>query len=524
MNANLKQQENYGFDNLPPHVAAPGYDQSQVERGIVHIGPGGFWSAHMASYVHDYMARTGDMKWGFVVASLRSAGTVNALRASGHRYVLVERQEKDRWASVMSPVVQSIFAPEDPLILVDAIADGNIKIVSMTVTNKGYYCSDAVGTLDVAHSDIVHDLEFTLEGAVDGDAPRTIYWYLKFGLEKRMAEAVENGTSRTLTVLSLDNVPQNSKSLKTALYQYIKASADDCDALLSWIDGNVDFLTTLVDRITPEVNAQFRRDMEEYLGFDPGVVVGTEKFRQLVVEQGRFEMPAWQVVGVEVVANIGSYWELKFLGLNAAHQVPAMVGLRLGATYIHEAVLIAEVAWLLEEFHRELGIILGDELMADYGPKIQKRFRDSAPMDTILRVGARGTSKASERIAYAVERALAITDGEQVLKAPTFVFACWLLNLGNTDQFGNSFQQSDAEQPKLVGIYQHVLAWTRSEKRDPRELAHYLRQIGEVVRDERFVTVAGKSAFVAELAWALTELTAGDTKMAINKLRQRVES
>lgn len=524
MNASQNLVGPLGYDNLPSHVAAAGYDRAKVKRGIVHVGPGGFWSAHMAAYIHDYMAKSGDLSWGFVVASLRSPGTINALRASDHRFVLVEREEQERQASVVAPVVESIFAPENPMALVDAIADGDIKIVSMTITNKGYYCTDAYGTLDASHHDIVHDLDFTVEGGADGDAPRTVHWYLKAGIEKRMQEALASGVARPLTVLSLDNVPQNSRSLKAAFIHYVEASSDDSDALVQWIDENVDFLTTLVDRITPEVNAQFRKDMAEYLGFDAGVVIGTEKFRQLVVERGRFQMPAWESVGVEVVENIGSYWELKFLGLNAAHQVPAMVGPRLGATYIHEAVLIPELGWLLEEFHRELGVILGDDLMSVYGPKIQKRFKDSAPMDTILRVGARGTSKASERIAYAVERALTITEGEKVLKAPTFVFACWLLNLGNTDELGNTFSQSDVEQPKLVGVHQEVLAWTRSENRDLHGLAHHLRQIGEIVRDDRFVTMAGKSGFLAELAWALNELTSGNTKSAINNLRKRVES
>jgi mannitol-1-phosphate/altronate dehydrogenase len=523
MNATNKNVE-LSFDNLPSHVAEAGYDRGNVTRGIVHVGPGGFWSAHMAHYVHDYMAKSGDLSWGFAVASLRSPGTINALRAADHRFVLIEREEKERQASVLTPVVESIFAPENPMALVDAIADGNTKIVSMTITNKGYYCADAEGTLDASHHDIVHDLDFNLESRADGDAPRTIHWYLKAGIEKRMVQALESGVARPLTVLSLDNVPQNSKSLKTAFLQYVVDSTDNSAALIAWVEENVDFLTTLVDRITPEVTAAFRKDMAEYLGFDAGVVIGTEKFRQLVVERGRFQMPHWESVGVEVVENIGSYWELKFLGLNAAHQVPAMVGPRLGATFIHEAVLIPEVGWLLEEFHRELGVILGDDLMAVYGPKIQKRFKDSAPMDTILRVGARGTSKASERIAYAVERALTITHGEKVLKAPTFVFACWLLNLGNTDELGNTFQQSDVEQPKLTGIHQEVLAWTRSEARDPHGLAHHLRQIGEVVRDDRFVTMAAKTGFLAELAWALTELTKGDTRAAINNLRKRVEA
>jgi fructuronate reductase len=511
----------FGFDNLPKHIKPAGYDSAKVNRGIVHVGPGGFWSAHFAAYVHDYMAKTGDLNWGFVVASLRSPGTINSLRQAGNRIVLVEREETERLASVLTPVVDTIFAPENPAALVNVIADGNIKIVSMTITNKGYYVSDAHGTLDASHHDIVHDLDFTLETRVDADAPKTIYWYLMAGIEKRMAEALASGTPRPLTVLSLDNVPQNSKSLKTAFLQYVEASTEHSAAMVQWINDNVDFLTTLVDRITPEVTNAFRKDTAEFLGFDGGVMVGTEKFRQLVVEQGRFQVPAWDSVGVETVADIGSYWELKFLGLNAGHQVPAMVGPRLGATLIHEAVLIPEVGALLALFHTELGVILGDDLMAVYGPKIQRRFKDSAPMDTILRVGARGTSKASERIAYAVERALVITDGEQVLKAPTFVFACWLLNLGCTDELGNHFQQNDSELTKLDGVYQEVLAWTRSQDRDHHVLAHILRKIGEVCRDDRFVVMAGKAGFVTELAWALTELSSGDTKTAIRNLLVR---
>jgi len=388
----------------------------------------------------------------------------------------------------------------------------------MTITNKGYYVLDAAGTLDASHHDIVHDLDFTVETRVDNDAPRSIYWYLTEGLKER------SKTGEPITIISLDNVPQNSQSLKKALVQYIQASVSDSDALLAWVEANVDFLTTLVDRITPEVTAHFRKDATAYLGFEPGVVVGTEVFRQLVVEKGRFQVPAWEVVGVETVANIGSYWELKFLGLNAAHQVPAMVGQRIGATYIHEAMADPEIAYLLELFHVELGVILGDDLMAVYGPKIQRRFKDRAPMDTLRRVGARGTSKASERLAYTVERAYASSEGHKILKAPTFVFACYLLNLGNTDDLGNAFQQDDAEQHKLSDVYQQVLAWTRSEHSDNHGLAHLLRVIGESTRDNRFVVMAGKDGFVAELGWALKEITSAGTREAIRKLRSRVEA
>jgi len=501
----------FGPDNLPDHVKPTGYDRKSVKRGVVHVGPGGFFMAHFGAIIHDYMAASGDLNYGIAVASLRSPGTINALRKADNRYVLVEREGDDRSASLLSPIVETIFAPENPGLLVDAIADPSTKIVSMTITNKGYYILDSKGTLDASHHDIVHDLDFNLETNV-GNAPRTVYWYLAKGLLKRS----ECGAA-PVTIISLDNIPENSRSLKAALRAYIEDSVDDSARLLAWMDENVDFLTTLVDRITPEVTAHFRKDVSDYLGFEHGVVVGTEVFRQLVVEAGRFPVPAWEAVGVETVEDIGPFWELKFLGLNAGHQVPAMVGQRLGVTYIHEAMAIPELAGLLELFHTELGVILGEELMAVYGPKIQRRFKDRAPMDTIRRVGARGTSKASERILYAIERALAKSGGKTVVKAPTLVFACWLLNLGSTDEWGHTFQQDDAELHKLGEVHAEVLAWVRAETADKHVLAHILRKIGETVRDNRFVAMAGKDAFVTYLAEVLKSVSKC-TQVAIRDL------
>ncbi len=506
----------FNLSHLPPHVKAAGYDQKKVTRGIVHIGPGAFWSAHFGAIIHDYMEATGDLAWGFAVASLRSHGTIAALRRNKHRYALIEREEDKRSASVIASVVESIFAPEDPTRMIDAIADGATKIVSMTITNKGYYLVDSCGTLDAAHQDIVHDLDFRLENSIGNGAPRTIYWYLTEALKQR------SQTGAPLTVISLDNVAKNSASLKKALIHYVQASLPDSTALVVWIEANVDFLTTLVDRITPEVTAHFRKEAAEYLGFEPGVVVGTEVFRQLVVEQGRFPVPGWQVVGVETVENIDSYWELKFLGLNAAHQVPAMVGQRLGVTYIHEAMSVPEIAALLELFHTELGVILGADLMSVYGPKIQRRFKDSAPMDTLRRVAARATSKASERLGYAIDRALALTDGKHVLKAPIFVLACYLLNLGNSDELGNSFHQDDVEQHKLSDIHQYMLAWTRAKNADNLDLAHFLRRIGQTLKDNRFIVIASHEGVVTELSWALKEISSKGTRAAITSLLSRV--
>lgn len=518
----------FGFSNLPAHVKPAGYKFDGNHKGsIVHIGPGGFFMAHFAAFVHDYMAKSGDLNWGITVASLRSPGTITGLRKQDNLYVLVEREGTTRKASVLAPIVDTIFAPDSPSVLVDAIANDSTKIVSMTITNKGYYLADSAAVLDYSHHDIIADLELEV-AATEGEGkktPKTVYWYLLNGLLKRFAE---RGVLEPLTVMSLDNVPENSKSLKKGLLQFIEASGQSefstngvREKLLLEVEANVDFLTTLVDRITPEVTAAFRKEAAELVQFNSDVVIGTEVFRQLVVEKGRFELPDWEQVGVEMVDDCSSWWELKFLGLNAAHQVPAIVGQRLGDTYVHEAMADEGIAALTELFHKDLGVILGEERMAKYGAKIRTRFADSAPMDTLRRVGARGTSKASERILFAVERAHKLSDGRRILKAPTFVAACWLLNLGNTDEFGHHFQQDDVELPKLTEVYQAVLNLTRSVEPQAHELAHILRKTGESVRDNRFVQMAGVDAFVQELLWALTTITKLGTSSAIAALLAR---
>ena len=99
-----------GFNNLPAHVKAAGYDPKNVKHGIVHVGPGGFFMAHFAHFVHDYMAKSNDLNWGITVASLRSPGTITGLRKQDNLYVLVEREEDTRKAAVLAPIVGSIFA------------------------------------------------------------------------------------------------------------------------------------------------------------------------------------------------------------------------------------------------------------------------------------------------------------------------------------------------------------------------------------------------------------------------------
>ncbi len=504
--------------SLPCHVTVPEYDPSQVEPGIVHIGAGNFSLAHLGSFIDEVLRH--DRKWGIVAVSLRSDRLISALRKQDGLYVLVEREGSQSLPSVLAPIVETLYGPEDPSKVVAAIADPRVKLVTLTVSNKGYHL--AHGALDKESPDVAHDLAGT-------DSPKTIYWYLMRGLAERRK------TGSPLTIMSLDNVEENSRSLKKGLLDFIapqqlQLTEGDGDSnpldLAAWIEANVSFPVTLVDRITPETTDEFRTAARELLGFDTTVVVGTESFTQLVVERSKFPTPPWEAAGVQVVDDCSAWWQRKFFCLNAGHQIVGIPAIRLGVTYIHQAMSHAAIASLLERAHTEFATFLPGEPdeVSRYMAAIRRRLSDPALNDTVQRVTARTTSKVSERVLAAVERALAV-DGK-VLTVPTFVAACWLLNLGGRDEFHQEILVADPDAEKLEGLYENVIDCVRSaqgsvENLQTDVLRSLLVRIGDTVHDARFGRLAAVEAFVDELAWALVQVDKLGVEQAIAALLER---
>lgn len=498
--------------NLPATVIGPNYNPAEVDPEVLHIGASNFFLALAGSIAHEAISnqtpRAGERRTGGIVAaSINSDGMVNALRRQDNLFVLVVRENETKTATVMGSIVESLFGPDDPEALVKWIADERIKLVTLTVSNKGYYL--AHGGLDVNHADVIHDLS-------SPETPRSIYGYIARGLAARKAKNLP------LTIASLDNIEMNSRSLKKALVQFIELWQPD---LKAWVEENVAFAVTLIDRITPKVTDAVRRQTRALLGFDADVAISCEVFRQLVIEKSPFAVPDWSFAGVQVVDDAAPYWQRKFFAVNAAHQFVAIPALRLGTTYIHEAMEHPSVAKLVARGHEELTTFLpGDhaELMAYFGA-IRRRFADASMGDTVSRVAARTTSKVHERLLAAVELAFAATG--DVLKVPTFVSACWLLNLGGQTEFGEDITCEDADAGKLAHIRTDALAWVRSvsdeDAVDLADVRRFLGAISEALREPRFARMANNDAFVKEFTWALVNINRQGIEKAIDSLLAR---
>lgn len=477
--------------------AQPGYDPQKIEAGVLHIGLGNFALAHICDIVHRLLHDPCNYKWGIVAASLRSGTMLNTLRKHDHVYTLVEKKGSHRHAKLMAPIVDTIYAPEDPSKLVEQIANPNIKLVTMTISVDGYCLKG--GHLDPTNVHIVHDM-------AEPTVPQTVYYYLAKGLELRRQRS-----NAPLTIMSLDNVQSNSWQLRQALLEYLELTNP---SLVDWVDESCDFPVTLVDRITPEVKEEFRNEVKKLLGFDPGIVIGTEQFWQLVCEKSRFEMPPLEKFGVKMVDSCANYWPWKYFMLNAVHQVLGMVSLRLGIETIDHAMAHPKLSALAKVAHEQFRIFLAgeDHELAAYSDVILERLADSSMNDSVVRVVKGTTKKVSERVLSTVELSLA-ADGT-LPTATIFTAACWLHNLGGCDEFAQPLGHEDPDGARLAELYddfrEQLEVQMRHDELDDRHkhclrlVQSFLHGAATTLGDARFARLSANEAFVKEFThWVL---------------------
>lgn len=503
--------------NVPSHVVVPNYDMTAITPGIVHIGFGNFAMAHLGSIMDDILKD--NPTWGIIAADIRSGAVINGLHETDNLYVMIARKRDHRTARVLGSVVDTIYAPGNPDALVQAIANPAIRLVTITVTAAGYYLDVNRTGLDAAAADIKHDLE------CPQDAPKTIYPYLLRGITERLKQ---NG--QPLVVMSLDNVEANSAGLKTGLMAYAALAYPNDPGLIARIKASVDFPVTLIDRITPRTTDEAKAEAMTYLGFDPVVLVVTESFRQLVHETTRFPVPNWHSAGVMTVDNASSWWQKKFFLVNCGHQVVAIPGLRMGEQYIHTAAA-ALPAGLLAQAHKEMGLFLGaSDALTDYAAAVEERFADEALNDLVVRVAARWTEKASQRILSAIELAYAASGS--MPRALTFVFGVWLLNLSGVDESGNPIPDADEELANLrdgnpenspAAELARLLDETAPEAEavDADALEEIVTEIGVRLYDPRIASITGNEAFMAELSWSVLHIHRHGVRKAAAELLSR---
>lgn len=396
------------FPAALPGVALPSYARDKVQIGVVHFGPGAFHRAHQAFYFDKLLAA--DPRWGICAVSLKSPGVRDALAPQDGLYTLAQLDHETSFR-VIGSILEVLVAPEDPEAVFARLAAPQTRIVTLTVTEKGYTLTGE-GKLDTAHPDIVHDL-------AQPGRPVSAVGYIVEGLRRRFAAGLP-----PYAVVACDNLADNGWRLKAATVAFAQAVDP---ALASWIEANGAFPRTMVDSITPATDDALRARVQAATGLFDAWPIQREAFTQWVVEDVLGDgAPDLASVGVTLTDDVRGFERAKLRLLNGVHSTLAYAGLLKG----HETVFEAVGDPALEALARDLmaqDIIptltapRGLDLPA-YAEAILDRFRNPEIRHLLSQIAWDGSQKLPFRILGTVKDALEAGRSVERLAVP---IAAW---------------------------------------------------------------------------------------------------
>lgn len=428
------------------HAATlPAYDRTRLTPGIVHIGLGNFHRAHMAVYLDDLFAKGRDLDWAIIGAGVRQADaqTREALKAQDYLSTVIELDPKGKTARRIGAMIDFLPVQPDNAALIEAMADPRIRIVSLTVTEGGYFVNPATGEFDPEAPEIVAD-------GRNPAAPATAFGAIVAALRLRKAASV-----MPFAVMSCDNLPGNGQVARAAVVGLARLSDP---AMADWIAANVAFPNGMVDRITPATGPRERAMAEQFgLGDDP-LPVTCEPFRQWVLEDhfpaGR---PALEEVGVTFTPHVHAFETMKIRILNGGHAIIAYPGGLQGIEFVHEAMADPTIRAFLDKVERDeilpiVPPVPGQDLTA-YKDLILDRFSNPEVADTERRLCLDGSNRQPKFILPSIRDNLA----RGVMPAGLMLAsAMWCRYCFGTDEHGAQIPPNDPNWDRLMAAAQRA--------------------------------------------------------------------
>lgn len=422
---------------------------ARAKIGIVHLGPGAFFRAFNAIYTHEAMAQAGG-DWGILAVSLKSASARDQLIPQGCAYSSITLAQGRTETQVITAISDVAVAPEDPQRIVAAMAAPAVKIVSLTVTEKGYCHDPATGALNLRHPEVQQDLD-------NLSRPKTAVGLIVAALKERM----ERG-HKAFTVLSCDNLPANGTLVRGIVLEFAQEISK---VLADWIAVNATFPATMVDRITPATTEEVVANLARQHGYHDPACVAHEAFRQWVIEDDFADgRPAWDHVGAQMVGSVEAHELMKLRCLNGTHSTLAYLGYLAGQETIADCVADTDFAALCERLWQdEITPVLtqpdGEDLQI-YCGKLMARYRDTSIRHRTWQIAMDGSQKLPQRILGTISDNLA---KGTIPYGLCLAVAGWMRYVGGTDEAGQAIdvrdpladrlkQISDAASDKVTGL------------------------------------------------------------------------
>jgi fructuronate reductase len=371
--------------------------------------------------------------------SLRSPDTANALAPQDGLYTMAVRSGAGERLRIIGSIRRLLVAPQDPTALLDAMADPAVRIVSLTVTEKGYCHDAATGDLRADHPDVAADLARPRQ-------PRSAPGVIVEALRRRQAAGI-----KPFTVLCCDNLPENGRTVGRVLAQF--AGLRD-PGLRRWVENEVACPSTMVDRIVPATSDADRAAIAARLGVSDAWPVVTEPFTQWVIED-RFASgrPRFEDAGAELVTDVAPYELMKLRLLNGSHSTLAYLGYLAGYETVSDVMTDPSFVRLVhglmdEEVTPTLRVPLGANI-ARYQRSLMERFANPALKHRTWQIAMDGSQKLPQRLLNTIRDRLAA--GAPIRRLARGV-AAWMRYTTGTDERGRPIDVRDPLAERLRNL------------------------------------------------------------------------
>lgn len=400
----------------------PLFPAGAVRPGMVHLGLGAFARAHTAVFTERAMAASGDPDWGIVGFTQRSDAVARQLAPQDGIFTVIERGSGAAPLRLVSSITEALSGRDNPGTVAERIASESIKVVTLTITEKGYRIDPRTGGLNTADEHVQTDLA--------GRPPLTAIGQMTRGLQQR-----SRADAGPITVISCDNLPGNGELTRKLVHEFAAAlPSEESGPLISWLEANVTFPNTMVDRMVPATTAGDLDAVERELGLRDEAAVVAEPFQQWVIEDNfASRRPRWEDAGALFSTDVAAWEAAKLRLLNASHSMLAYLGLASGKTTISDAIgedafFSACSRMMAEDVLPTIELPAGLDGEA-YCAQVLGRFANPALGHTTAKVGSDGSQKIGLRLLSTVQGNL---DAGREPRWAALAVAAWMRHVATT--------------------------------------------------------------------------------------------
>ncbi|WP_165313038.1 mannitol dehydrogenase family protein [Vibrio ziniensis] len=469
----------------------PNDNNKKAKVGIVHLGFGAFHRAHQALITDAVIKEIGG-DWKIVGVTWSSVDLQKDLIAQDSLYSVGVGYNDQLDINIVGSIETVLMAAQTEQVL-GYMRDPAVKIVSLTVTEKGYCHNPATGDLDFSHPLIQHDLQ-------NIEAPKSAIGFLVSAMRYRHQNGIQ-----PFTPMTCDNLPENGRVLEKVVLQFAKQLDEE---LYQWIKKEIQFPCTMVDRIVPRTTDNDIARVEKALGLEDKVCVITEPFLQWVIED-KFvnDRPQWEktsIANVQVTDNVVPFEEMKLRLLNGTHSTMAYLGYLSGyetvATTIQDPDFKTFVRYLMDEEITPSLNIEGIDL-DQYKDQLIERYENKALQHRTWQIAMDGTQKIPQRFLQTIRYSL--KNGVSI-EGLCLALAAWMRYVSGVNEQGQEIDVQDPLKQQLAQVWQQAGT-------DLVKVVDGFLALRSVFDQE----LAGNQTFKAELQSALEKLFANGAKASV---------